>query len=136
MIAKFPSPTDDWPVPRWEAVAMDLARAAGINVPPARLLTVLKRPIFVMGRFDRDEKGRRIPFISALTALGAADGDTRSYIELLDLIRQDGALPETDAQEIWRRMVFNLLISTPHNHFPTHVNLPHPPGRPLPPPPD
>src|SRR3546814_4077327 len=78
MIAKFPSPTDDWPVPRWEAVAMDLARAAGINVPPARLLTVLKRPIFVMGRFDRDETGRRIPFISALTALGAADGDTRS----------------------------------------------------------
>src|SRR3546814_18261751 len=78
MIAKFPSPTDDWPVPRWEAVAMDLARAAGINVPPARLLTVLKRPIFVMGRFDRDEKGRRIPFISALTALGAAAGDTPS----------------------------------------------------------
>src|SRR3546814_21113122 len=69
MIAKFPSPTDDWPVPRWEAVAMDLARAAGINVPPARLLTVLKRPIFVMGRFDRDAKGRRIPFISGLTAL-------------------------------------------------------------------
>lgn len=128
MIAKFPSPTDDWPVPRWEAVAMDLARAAGIDVPPARLLTVLKRPVFVMGRFDRDVKGRRIPFISALTALGASDGDVRSYIELLDLIRQDGALPETDAAEIWRRMVFNVLISNTDDHLRNHGYLRDPAG--------
>lgn len=128
MIAKFPSPTDDWPVPRWEAVAMDLARAAGVNVPPARLLTVLKRPIFVMGRFDRNEQGQRIPFISALTALGAADGDTRSYIELVDLIRQDGALPESDAAEIWRRMVFNILISNTDDHLRNHGYLRDPAG--------
>lgn len=121
MIAKFPSPTDDWPVPRWETVAMDLARAAGINVPPSRLLTVLKRPIFVMSRFDRNEQGQRIPLISALTALGAADGDTRSYIELVDIIREDGALPESDAAEIWRRMVFNILISNTDDHLRNHV---------------
>src|SRR3546814_3933585 len=78
--------------------------------------------------FDRDEKGRRIPFISALTALGAADGDTRSYIELLDLIRQNGALPETDAQEIWRRMVFNILISNTDDHLRNHGYLRDPAG--------
>src|SRR3546814_11466298 len=94
MIAKFTSPTDDWPVPRWEAVAMDLARAAGINVHPARLLTVLKRPIFVMGRFDRAVTGRRLPFISALPAPGAAQGGTRSYIQPIELNPEHGTHPD------------------------------------------
>lgn len=128
MIAKFPSPTDDWPVPRWEAVAMELARAAGIHVPAAELHDVLGRPIFVMQRFDRDEAGRRVPFISALTALGAKDGDTRSYIELVDVLRQDGALPEADAAEIWRRMVFNILISNTDDHLRNHGYLRDPAG--------
>lgn len=123
LIAKFPSPTDDWPVPRWEATTMDLARAAGIDVPTSSLHVVQKRPIFVMRRFDRDEVGHRIPFISALTALGAADGDSRSYIELLDLLRQDGITPERDAAQLWRRMAFNILVSNTDDHLRNHGYL-------------
>ncbi len=123
MIAKFPSPTDDWPVPRWEAVAMELARAAGIDVPPASLKIVQKRPVFIMTRFDRDSAGRRLPFISALTALGASDGDVRSYIELLDILRQDGSAPERDAAQLWRRMAFNILVSNTDDHLRNHGYL-------------
>lgn len=123
MIAKFPSPTDDWPVPRWEAVAMELARAAGINVPPATLKVVQKSPVFIMTRFDRDDDGQRLPFISALTALGASDGDVRSYIELLDILRQDGSAPERDAEQLWRRMAFNILISNTDDHLRNHGYL-------------
>src|SRR3546814_4466360 len=46
----------------------------------------------------------------------------------LDLIRQDGALPETDAQEIWRRMVFNILISNTDDHLRNHGYLRDPAG--------
>ena len=123
MIAKFPSPTDEWPVPRWEAVAMDLARAAGIDVPDFDLHAVEGRPIFIMSRFDRSPQGHRIPFVSALTALSASDGDVRSYIELLDLLRQDGIVPDRDSAELWRRMVFNILISNTDDHLRNHGYL-------------
>lgn len=122
-IAKFPSPNDDWPVPRWEMVAMTLARAAGIDVPDYALYQIQNRPVFSMRRFDRDYAGQRIPFISALTALAAFDGDTRSYLELLDILRTDGATPEQDAAQLWRRMVFNVLISNTDDHLRNHGYL-------------
>lgn len=122
-IAKLPSPTDDWPGPRWEATAMTLARAAGIDVPDFALHKVQNRPVFIMRRFDRDNAGHRIPFISALTALAASDGETRSYLELLDVLRADGAAPERDAAQLWRRMVFNVLISNTDDHLRNHGYL-------------
>jgi serine/threonine-protein kinase HipA len=122
-IAKFPSPNDDWPVPRWEATAMTLARAAGIDVPDFALHKIQNRPVFIMRRFDRDKAGRRIPFISALTALAASDGDVRSYLELLDVLRTDGAAPERDSAQLWRRMVFNVLISNTDDHLRNHGYL-------------
>ena len=128
LIAKFPSPADDWPVPRWEATAMTLARAAGIDVPPSELHDVHGRPVLVMRRFDRDEAKRRLPFISAMTALGASEGDVRSYVELLDLLRQDGVAPDQDAAELWRRMVFNVLISNTDDHLRNHGYLREPGG--------
>ena len=127
-IAKFPSPSDDWPVPRWEMTAMTLARAAGINVPNFALHKVQNRPVLIKRRFDRDNAGRRIPFISALTALGASDGDVRSYLELLDVLRTDGAAPERDAAQLWRRMVFNVLISNTDDHLRNHGYLRDPGG--------
>ena len=123
MIAKFPAPTDDWPVPPWEMVAMTLARAAGIDVPDHALHKIQNRPVFIMRRFDRDYEGQRIPFMSALTALAASDGDTRSYLELLDLLRTDGANPERDAAQLWRRMAFNVLISNTDDHLRNHGYL-------------
>jgi serine/threonine-protein kinase HipA len=128
LIAKFPSPTDDWPIPTWESVAMTLAERAGVTVPAFQLRQVARRPVFMMSRFDRTPDGRRRPFCSALTALGAADGETRSYLELVDVLRQDGADAPGDAAQLWRRMVFNILISNTDDHLRNHGFLREPGG--------
>jgi serine/threonine-protein kinase HipA len=128
MMAKFPSPTDDWPIPVWESVAMTLAERAGVVTPPFQLRQVARRPVFMMSRFDRTAGGRRRPFCSALTALGAADGETRSYLELVDVLRQDGADAPGDAAQLWRRMVFNILISNTDDHLRNHGFLREPAG--------
>lgn len=128
MIAKFPSPTDDWPIPRWEAATMALAGMAGIDTPVSRLEIVARRPVFIMDRFDRMADGSRLAFRSALTALGASDGDVRSYMELADPLRQDGSRPAEDAIQIWRRMVFNVLVSNTDDHLRNHGYLREPGG--------
>lgn len=128
LMAKFPSQTDDWPIPTWECVAMILAERAGITVPAFQLRQVARRPVFMMGRFDRTPNGGRRPFRSALTALGAADGETRSYLELVDVLRQDGADAPADAAQLWRRMVFNILISNTDDHLRNHGFLREPGG--------
>lgn len=128
LMAKFPSQNDDWPIPTWEAVAMTLADRAGVVVPPFRLHHVARRPVFMMARFDRTADGRRRPFCSALTALGAADGETRSYLELVDVLRQDGADAPGDAAQLWRRMVFNILVSNTDDHLRNHGFLREPGG--------
>jgi serine/threonine-protein kinase HipA len=127
LMAKFPSQTDDWPIPTWESVAMTLAERAGVVVPAFQLRQVAKRPVFMMSRFDRTPDGRR-PFCSALTALGAADGETRSYMELVDFLRLDGADAPEDAAQLWRRMVFNILISNTDDHLCNHGFLREPGG--------
>ena len=127
LMAKFPSHTDDWPIPTWESVAMTLAERAGVTVPAFQLRQVARRPVFMMSRFDRTRGGRR-PFCSALTALGAADGETRSYMELVDFLRQDGADAPGDAAQLWRRIVFNILISNTDDHLRNHGFLREPGG--------
>lgn len=128
LMAKFPSQTDDWSVPTWEAVAMALAEQAGVTVPAFQLRHVAKRPVFMMARFDRTPGGGRRAFCSALTAIGAADGETRSYMELVDFLRQTGADAPGDAAQLWRRMVFNVLISNTDDHLRNHGFLREPGG--------
>ena len=53
-IAKFPQANDDYPVMQWEAVALDLAARAGIEVPTWRLEQVVDRTALLLRRFDRD----------------------------------------------------------------------------------
>jgi serine/threonine-protein kinase HipA len=99
---------------------MTLAGRAGIVVPPWRLVQVAGRPVFITNWFDRRAGGQRVPFMSALTALGAADGESRSYLELVDVLRQGGTAVDEDAAQLWRRMVFNILISNTDDHLRNH----------------
>jgi serine/threonine-protein kinase HipA len=122
LIAKFPSPADGYDVVRWEAVALALASKAGITVPEWKLETVSGRDVLLTRRFDR--RGTvRIPFLSALSALGAIDGETRSYLEIADALRQHGAAVRQDLPELWRRIVFNVLISNTDDHLRNHAFL-------------
>lgn len=66
---------------------MALAQKAGIAVPSVRLETVARKPVLLLRRFDRDAT-RRIPFLSAMSMLGARDNEPRSYMEMVDALRQ------------------------------------------------
>jgi serine/threonine-protein kinase HipA len=128
LVAKFPKKDDDWPVTVWEAVLLTLAARAGITVPAWRLETIARKPVLLLDRFDRADTDRRIPFMSAMTALDASDhGEQRSYLDILDVIRQMGAQPESDARALWRRIVFNILVSNTDDHLRNHAFL-HGPG--------
>jgi serine/threonine-protein kinase HipA len=124
MVAKFPKKDDDWPVTLWEAVLLKLAADAGISVPVWRLDIIAKKPVLLLRRFDRGDAGNRIPFMSAMTALDASDhGDQHGYLEILDVLRQQGSRPEADAKELWRRVVFNILVSNTDDHLRNHAFL-------------
>ena len=124
MVAKFPKQDDDWPVTLWEAVLLKLAGDAGITVPEWRLEIIAKKPVLLLRRFDRRDAHNRVPFMSAMMALDASDhGDQRSYLEILDVLRQQGSRPEADAKELWRRIVFNILASNTDDHLRNHAFL-------------
>jgi serine/threonine-protein kinase HipA len=126
-IAKFPSQQDDWPVTGWEAATLVMAEAAGIEVPNRQLATVLRKPVLIIERFDRRGTAR-VPYMSALTALAARDGETRSYLELAEVLRSSGAAPARDLEELWRRVLFNVLVSNVDDHLRNHGFLYEPGG--------
>jgi serine/threonine-protein kinase HipA len=118
-IAKFPRKDDEIATVVWERVAFALAEKAGIVVPSVRLEEVAGKPVLLLGRFDR-EGARRIPFLSAMSMLGARDQESRSYLEMVDALRQHGASPKEDIEALWRRIVFNILISNTDDHLRNH----------------
>jgi serine/threonine-protein kinase HipA len=118
-IAKFPQPGDEYSVERWSYLAHRLAAKAGINVPPAQIIEVNRRSVLVVSRFDRTGTVR-IPFLSAMSMLGAADGEPHSYLELVDALRRYGAAANEDQQELWRRVLFSVLISNVDDHLRNH----------------
>jgi serine/threonine-protein kinase HipA len=121
-IAKFPSQGDEVDIIAWEAVALTLAGKAGIQVPDWRLETVGRKRILLSRRFDRREN-IRIPFLSAMSALEAKDNEAHSYLEIADVIRQMSASPQEDLEALWRRIVFNVLISNLDDHLRNHAFL-------------
>jgi len=118
-IAKFPHNDDEIDAVRWEAVALSLAEKAGIQVPAWRMETIAEKPIVLLRRFDRAE-GIRIPFLSAMSMLGASDNEMRSYLEFVDALRQYGAAPKRDMHVLWRRVLFSVLISNTDDHLRNH----------------
>lgn len=118
-IAKFPKRDDDIDTVRWEALALSLAGQAGIDTPFWRLETIENRSVLILRRFDR-EGDIRIPFLSAMSMIGAEDGDTRSYLEIADALRQHGADASNDLPTLWRRIAFNILISNTDDHLRNH----------------
>jgi len=119
-IAKFPSPVrDEWDVIRWEAVALALAGRAGIDVPAHELLSIVERPVLVVRRFDRSA-GWRVGYASAMTMLGARDGEGGSYLEIAQAIEERSFRVAADLRELWRRIVFTVLISNTDDHLRNH----------------
>ncbi len=118
-IAKFPRKDDEIPIVLWEAVALTLAKTAKLKVPTWQLVMILGKPVLILKRFDR-ENGHRIPFLSAMSMLDARDHEPHSYIEMVYALAQNGAVPEEDMAELWRRIVLTVLISNIDDHLRNH----------------
>jgi len=119
-IAKFPSQQNDaWDVMLWEAVALQLAGMAGINVAAGKLYEIDHKHVVIIERFDRVH-GQRIGYVSAMTMLQASDGDSGSYLEIADVIAQFSPQAEHDLHELWRRIVFSILVSNFDDHLRNH----------------
>ena len=118
-LAKFPHNQDDVNVVLWEGVALSLAEKAGIAVPSWRIETIAGQPVALIRRFDR-AGGLRIPFLSAMSMLGANDNEQHSYLEIADALRRYGAATKDDLAQLWRRIMFSVLISNTDDHLRNH----------------
>jgi serine/threonine-protein kinase HipA len=123
-IAKFPSKNDTTDRAAWEYLAYRLAINAGIEMAESKLeLVAGKYHTFFTKRFDR-EKSARIHFASAMTMTGKSEDlirdDTPSYLDIVEFIQFSGSNIAEDLAQLWRRMVFNILISNTDDHLRNH----------------
>ena len=118
-IAKFPKETDEYSMETWEEVALRLAGQAGIATPDHELIDVGGKRVMLSRRFDRNN-ATRIPFLSAMAMMGATDGERGSYPEIVDALARHGSQGKTDAQALYRRVAFNVLISNVDDHLRNH----------------
>ena len=124
-VVKFNEPGELIDTPLVEHAAMTLAAQAGIRVAPTRPVKVHRGHAVAVRRFDRAQ-GKRLHAISANVALRAA-GERLGYPELAQWLRRRGVtaggLHLAQMQELFRRMVFNILIDNTDDHEKNHVLL-------------
>lgn len=106
-------------------VANALAVGCGLNVATAEAHKYASDyHCFMVRRFDRTGSGQRLHFASAMTMTRHQDGDDAStgvsYLELADVLIRHGAQTKTDLQELWSRIVFNILVSNTDDHLRNH----------------
>jgi serine/threonine-protein kinase HipA len=122
-IAKFPSERDDIDVGGWEEVTASLARACGLNTAESKAVKLgSKHHTFLTKRFDRGENKRRYAYASAMTLLGKKDGESEetSYLDLAELIISQSGTPKAQLHELWKRIIFSILVSNTDDHLRNH----------------
>ncbi|WP_293750354.1 type II toxin-antitoxin system HipA family toxin [Limnohabitans sp. Rim8] len=107
--------------PLIEHASMQLARRCGIHTADTLALPLPQGHALAVKRFDR-EGVRRLHVLSSHVALRAA-GEAMGYPELAQLIRRLGHPDQVRAQqqELFRRMVFNMLIDNTDDHEKNHA---------------
>lgn len=125
-IAKFSATNDLYSVVKAEFIAMRLARHAGLNVAPVRLVKAANKDVLLIERFDREHKEKhwtRKAMVSALTLFGLDDMLARyaSYETLAEIIRLRFVDPKETLEELFSRMVFNILCGNNDDHARNHA---------------
>ncbi|RYU93451.1 type II toxin-antitoxin system HipA family toxin [Emticicia agri] len=123
-IAKFPSENDTIDKGAWEYLAYRLAINAGIEMAECRLEKIAgKHHTFFTKRFDRNNS-ERIHFASAMTMTGKNEelirDETPSYLDIVEFIQFSGIDITKNLHQLWRRIVFNILISNTDDHLRNH----------------
>ena len=129
-IAKFNRPDDKWNYARVEHAMLELARSCGMQVSQSRVIQIAGRDVLLVKRFDREKTQQgyeRARMISGLTILRTEDTHQHrerwSYVLLAEELRRISAQPRQDANELFRRMVFNGLISNIDDHPRNHAAI-------------
>jgi serine/threonine-protein kinase HipA len=131
-LAKLPEKSDLHNAQRIEYATLELARAAGLRVCGTRIEKVGNFEALMLDRFDREWNSdtntyMRHGLVSGLTALDADDGyqgrDKWSYVLLADELKRRSAKGEDDQKELFRRMVFNAMVTNNDDHPRNHALL-------------
>lgn len=127
-IAKFSSSRDSADMVGIECGGMALAKLVGINVAETQIVESLNKRVILVRRFDRvvtPQGIHRRHMISAMTLLGLDEYAVRagysSYLELADMLRQYARDFYSDGEELFRRMVLNILIGNVDDHARNHA---------------
>ncbi len=121
-LAKFPASDDRYDLGAWEFLAHELARRAGVDVPPSRFERFAsKHRTFCVRRFDRVGASRRM-YASAMTLLQRNDGDTASYLEIAEALQLQGDAEhiDEDLRQLYRRVAFSILVANRDDHLRNH----------------
>lgn len=122
-LVKFRSREDASDIGAQEYAYALMARAAGIDMAPARLIeTQRKNRLFATRRFDRTPTGR----LHVHTASGLLQADHRyPALDYVDLLKLAGLLTRdrTQVLQLFRRMVFNIYAHNRDDHAKNHAFL-------------
>lgn len=123
-IAKFPAQGDDHDVELLELCILKLATMCGIDVAPAKLEKIPHGHALLLRRFDREgniDNERRIHYLSVSALLNVPyESNGGSYVELAQTLRRISINPAHDLEQLFRRMVFNLMIDNTDDHVKNH----------------
>lgn len=145
-LAKFPSQKDALSVPVLETATLQLAAAAGLTVPPVRLISLGARTVMLIRRFDRywAKPGRgaqlaedllstapttglvekRLGFVSGLTLVACDEMESpdKSYGDLAQAIRRycHPSVIRENNRELFERLIFNIFVSNDDDHLRNH----------------
>lgn len=122
-MVKFSVSNDVFPAVEAEAVATNLARRAGLNVPTVHAAKIAGRYALISRRFDRTHEGARRMVLSALTITERDESSSRyaSYLDLLGRISAYSRAPEDLGAEFFQRIAFNMAISNNDDHLRNHA---------------
>ncbi len=123
-IAKFPAKGDEVDVQMLEGCTLRLAALCGIRVPQFKIEPLQKIHVLLVRRFDRPgivKDGRRIHYLSAAAFTDSPyDSNKGSYVGLASQLRVHGSRVLSDLLELFRRLVFNVLIDNTDDHVKNH----------------
>jgi serine/threonine-protein kinase HipA len=118
-IGKFPSVGDTRSIVHGEVLALHLANDCGIDAACSQVINSDGVPVALIKRFDRDGP-KRLLYLSANSLLQAKSHQQYSYEDIASLIRTISPKAKYDLGQLWRRMVFNILINNVDDHLKNH----------------
>ncbi|MDP3230686.1 MAG: HipA domain-containing protein [Acidovorax sp.] len=145
-LAKFSSRKDTFDVPGIECACLLLAQKVGLRVPALEVRNIGDRKVMLIQRFDRywsapgevpapdvdlllTQPGggaaeHRLAFVRGLTMLACdeSESSTKAYTDLAQAVRAHchPSVIQADNEELFKRMVYNVLVSNDDDHLRNH----------------